>query len=162
MTPILTIIHLDVATSIRDQSFIQVLRKSRNISDTSKKTYPHRMVGSTGYSTISHDILLQLAAPHSPNHCRIALCLLICLVPLVPMAGIIRQQKKNVPSRIIGSVPAESRGSQPRNHGFFDGFCHLMGVFFVQCSHDTSAGSYCGWLRYPAPPKGWLKHVETL
>jgi len=22
--------------------------------------------------------------------------------------------------------------------------------------------SYCGWLRNPAPPKGWLKHVETL
>ena len=22
--------------------------------------------------------------------------------------------------------------------------------------------TYCGWLRNPAPPKGWLKHVETL
>jgi hypothetical protein len=55
---------------------------------------------------------------------------------------------------------------EPRNIG---GTYHLLkadfsGLNFREYPHTTwpEIWYYCGWLRNPASPKGWLKHVETI
>ena len=57
-------------------------------------------------------------------------------------------------------------------------FSSISSVHFIKWYHQMRSGCmiqwykrlessqhpnapYCGWLRNPAPPKGWLKHVET-